>query len=93
MDWIREIIQGFLGALFGGSLIWLITMKATRRKANAEAKYSELENIEKAIAIWRGISEQLEHDNRELRARYTEEQKKRKPRKKKEDEVVLDETK
>jgi peptidoglycan hydrolase CwlO-like protein len=42
MDW-NSIIITLLGLLTGGSLTWLFTIKATRRKANGEAQQTEVE--------------------------------------------------
>jgi hypothetical protein len=55
MEWSAEIIK-ILGSLGGGGLIgWFFT----RKKTNAEAKGSELENVEHAITIWRETAEKL----------------------------------
>ena len=50
-------ISTMLSALFGGGLIFsLLTIRAQKKKANAEAKGSELTNVETAIKIWREMS-------------------------------------
>lgn len=51
-SWIGTTISTAAGAFFG----WLFG----RRKQTAEAQGSELENIEKAVAIWRQIASDLE---------------------------------
>lgn len=51
-SWVGTTISTGAGAFFG----WLFG----RRKLKAEAASSELENVEKAIAIWRGIASDLE---------------------------------
>ncbi len=55
MEFINEAIK-IIGSLGGGGLIgWFFT----RKKTNAEAKGSELENVEQAIKIWRETAEKL----------------------------------
>lgn len=59
-----ELISLILNLLLGGGIITLLTMRATKKKANAEAvsavaqaESSELDNVEKAIKIWREMAE------------------------------------
>jgi septal ring factor EnvC (AmiA/AmiB activator) len=61
-----ELISVFLNLLLGGGLIAIITMRAQKKKASAEAEAaeanansSELDNVEKAIKIWREMAENL----------------------------------
>jgi septal ring factor EnvC (AmiA/AmiB activator) len=63
---IIEFISVILNLLLGGGLIVLFTMRAQRKKATAEAEAaeanansSELDNVEKAITIWREMAENL----------------------------------
>ena len=51
-SWVGTTISTGAGAFFG----WLFG----KRKIKAEAQGSELENIEKAVAIWRQIASDLE---------------------------------
>lgn len=51
-SWIGTTVSTAAGAFFG----WLFG----RRKQKAEAQSSELENVEKAVAIWRQIASDLE---------------------------------
>ena len=54
-SWVQTLITG-LGAAGGGSFFtWIFA----RKKTNAEAKGSELENVEQAIKIWRETAEKL----------------------------------
>lgn len=39
----------------------VVTYSLGRRKASAEAKSNELDNTEKAIAIWRNLAEDMTH--------------------------------
>jgi archaellum component FlaC len=55
MEWITEVVK-ILGSVGGGGIIGYFV---TRKKTNAEAKGSELENVEQAIKIWRETAEKL----------------------------------
>jgi len=48
---IQSVVPTFIGALSG----WLFA----RRKQKAEARQSELDTVEKAVAIWREVAEGL----------------------------------
>ncbi len=54
MNW-DNIIEGLIGA-GGGTIIGFV---AGRRKENAEVKGTELDNIEKAVKMWREMAEEL----------------------------------
>lgn len=59
MEW-QSIVNLVLNVLLGGGfLVTLITLKSTRKKSAAEAKSSELDNVEDAVKIWRETAEQL----------------------------------
>jgi len=54
-SWVETLITA-VGSAGGGCFFgWLFT----RKKTNAEAKGSELENVEQAIKIWRETAEKL----------------------------------
>ena len=53
--WVETIITAVGGAGGGGFFGWFFT----RKKSNAEAKGSELENVEQAIKIWRETAMEL----------------------------------
>ena len=55
-----EILQLIISAISGGVLTGVITLGAQRKKANAQAKSSELDNTKKAIEIWRSLAKDLE---------------------------------
>ena len=77
MDW-AQIVTIALNLVFGGGfVISLITLRAQRKRANAEAvgamataEGTELENVEKAIRIWREMAEQLQKELKEQREEY-----------------------
>ena len=54
-SWVETIITAVGGAGGGGFFGWFFT----RKKSNAEAKGSELENVEQAIKIWRETALEL----------------------------------
>lgn len=54
-SWVETIVTAIGGAGGGGFFGWFFT----RKKSNAEAKGSELENVEHAIKIWRETAEKL----------------------------------
>ncbi len=55
MEWVAEVVK-IVGSIGGGGIIGYFV---TRKKTNAEAKGSELENVEHAIKIWRETAEKL----------------------------------
>lgn len=83
LDW-TTIIGTLIGAIFGGGGIWLFTISASRKEANAKAdqatedvnktksevKSSELDQVQEAIAIWRGIAEDMKTERDEYKANF-----------------------
>lgn len=53
--WLETLVTAVGGAGGGGFFGWFFT----RKKSNAEAKGSELENVEQAIKIWRETAMEL----------------------------------
>lgn len=77
-----ELISIILNFILGGGFILLATIKATRKKAMAEAdveqgnvKTKELDNVQEAITIWRQMAESLKAERDEYKASYLEVQK------------------
>lgn len=56
---ISTIITALITTILGGGLGSFLTLKAQRKKAEAEADTNELENVEKAIAIWKQMAQDL----------------------------------
>ncbi len=55
-----ELVSLILNLVLGGGLIGsLVTLRAKKKKASAEAKASELDNVQEAITIWREMAENL----------------------------------
>jgi len=73
---ISIILNGLLG---GGFFIQFVTLRSLRVKAKAEAETAnantdsvELENVNKAITIWREMAESLKAELKESRDKYQE---------------------
>ncbi len=58
-DWL-DIVSLLLNLILGGGLIvTFVTLKAAKKQAEATAEGSELDNVEKAVRIWRESAEQI----------------------------------
>lgn len=58
-----ELISLILNlVLSGGLIVTLVTLRSTKQKASAEAKGSELDNIQDAISIWREMATNLRQE-------------------------------
>lgn len=58
---------GMIMTLLGGGIIGrFLTLKYTRQKAKADAKSSELDNVQEAITIWREMAASLKKEISEL---------------------------
>ena len=83
LDW-TTIIGTIIGAIFGGGGIWLFTIGAARKEAEAKAdqaseevnktksdvKSAELDQVQEAITIWRGIAEDMKTERDEYKANF-----------------------
>ena len=75
-----DIASLALNLIFGGGIIiTFITLKAQRKKADAEADgaiatadSTELDNVEKAIKIWREMAMELKNELTTARTKYEE---------------------
>lgn len=56
MDWL-QLIQFLAGGAVLSTISTIVTLRATRKKADAEAKTSELDNVQEAVKIWRETAE------------------------------------
>lgn len=77
MEALNIISLVFSTILGGGWLINLLTAKIQIGKAKAEQKGieatvegSEIDNVEKAVAIWRGLAESMEVRNGQMQKNY-----------------------
>jgi len=72
------VVSTAINILLGGGFIYsVITIRSQKMKAKAEAKgalaqseSTELDNVEKAIKIWREMAESLKTELREARSDY-----------------------
>lgn len=68
-----EHLSLILNLLFGGGFIAsLVTLRAQKKKATADAKASELDNVHEAITIWREMAENLRKELETSRTNYEE---------------------
>lgn len=67
MDW-NTIIMSLLGALTGGSLTWLFTIGATKRKANGEAQQVEVDAWKSMQDVYQQTIEDLNKYCEDLRS-------------------------
>lgn len=64
-----QIIVGAFG-LIGGIVGYIFTYLQGRKKGRAEAKKSELENVEGAVKIWREVAEEMASENAKIKDLY-----------------------
>lgn len=72
------VVSTAINILLGGGFVYsVITIRSQKMKAKAEAKgalaqseSTELDNVEKAIKIWREMAESLKTELREARSDY-----------------------
>jgi len=75
-----QIISLVCNLIFGGGfLITMLTLRSKRKQAGAEAKgaeanaeSTELDNVTKAIGIWREMAQSLSNELTESRTKYEE---------------------
>jgi hypothetical protein len=76
---IWSVVSSLISAVLGGGMVWIFAMKAQKKRLNAEAKgaeanaeSTELNNVEKAITIWREMAESLKKELEASRTKYDE---------------------
>lgn len=76
---VFDMISLALNLILGGGFIFILTVRAQKKKANAEAQgaealaeSTELDNVEKAIKIWREMAESLRLELQDSRHKYEE---------------------
>ena len=74
---VFDIISNLIALAMGGGFIYMLTIRAQRKKAAAEAQgaealaeSTELDNVEKAIKIWREMAESLREELAASREKY-----------------------
>ena len=73
-----EILSLIFNVLLGGGLlVTVVTLKAQKNKAEADAKgaeataeSAELDNVDKAVKIWRDLAETMEQRNNQMQKNY-----------------------
>lgn len=71
MDFTSILIT-IVSTLLGGGIGSVLTLRSQRKKADAEAEGTELDNVEKAISIWREMAETLKKELETQREKYAE---------------------
>lgn len=61
MEWINIII----GAVSGGALATLLTLPSVIKKAKAEARAADIDNLQKAMDGWHALADERQEANRE----------------------------
>lgn len=65
MDWIQMIISAVAGLVGGSGLATVVTLRATRKKANAEADDTAIKALNEAISTLNRISEEKDEQLKE----------------------------
>ena len=63
MEWVAEVVK-IVGSVGGGGIIGYFV---TRKKTNADAKGSELDNVEHVVKLWRELAEENKRENIQLK--------------------------
>ena len=66
------MIETLLAVLSSNGITAMLTWMVTRKKQKAEAAFSELQNVEKAITIWRELASDLSVKLESLNAKCEE---------------------
>ena len=62
-----------LNLVFGsGLVVSLVTLRASKKKAEAEAKTTELDNVQEAVKIWREMAEGLKGELESYKSNQTQ---------------------
>ncbi|MBR1792099.1 MAG: hypothetical protein IJ764_00455 [Bacteroidales bacterium] len=62
---MNETLQMILSALSGGVLTGLVTIPSVIRKAKAEARSADLDNLQKAMDGWHTLADERQEANRD----------------------------
>ena len=72
-----DIISFVMNFILGGGIVTLFTLNSKKKQATASAQVTEaqadsteLDNVEKAITIWRDMAENLKKEMTEYRDKY-----------------------
>ena len=65
---MNETIQIILSAIGGGVLTSLVSLPYVAKKAKAEARSADLDNLNKAVEGWHGIADERQEENQQQRA-------------------------
>ena len=66
-----DIISIFLNLVLGsGVIVSLVTLRAQRQKVESEAETNEIQNLDRAVAIWRKMAEDIDARYNDLSETY-----------------------
>lgn len=68
MKEVLLILTSILSSVISGSIVFIWT----RRKYKAETRSAELDNIQKAVSIWRNLAKDLEEELKSLKKEFSE---------------------
>ena len=71
-----EVLNIIIGFLTGGGIVTVITLPAVIKKARAEARAAEIDNVKQAVETWKEISNERQEENSELKKEIEEKDKK-----------------
>lgn len=66
MNWVEILI----GLFTGGGIVALFTIPQAIKKAKAETKAAEMENVQRASDAWKDLAEERQEAYNELRTEY-----------------------
>lgn len=67
-----DIINTIISVIGGGTLVAAFTLPSAIRKAKAEARSADLDNLQKAVDGWRDLAEERQEANKEKDSRIAE---------------------
>ena len=67
-----DIINTIISLIGGGTLVAAFTIPSAIRKAKAEARSADLDNLQKAVEGWRELADERQEENSSLHQRITD---------------------
>ena len=62
-----EVLNIIIGFLTGGGIVTVITLPAVIKKARAEARAAEIDNVKQAIETWKEIANERQEEINEIK--------------------------
>lgn len=67
-----DIINTIISVIGGGTLVAAFTLPSAIRKAKAEARSADLDNLQKAVEGWKELADERQEENASLRQRIND---------------------